>query len=69
MAHSYSVDDVLQFLDVGLPEEEESDDDFDGYCDDEEQESDEDPSDEENLEEMECDGSDSDQQSNQTAQL
>ena len=26
MAHSYSVDAVLQFLDVGLPEEKDSDD-------------------------------------------
>ena len=65
MAHSYSVDAVLQFLDVGLPEEEDSDDDFDGYIDEEREEDDIGCSDDdENLGEMECDSSDSDTHGN-----
>ena len=38
MASNYTVEDVLNYLDVGLPEDEDSDDDFDGYTDDEEDE-------------------------------
>ena len=41
MGNSYTVEDVLQFLDVGLPEEEESEDDFDGYVDEDKEEDDE----------------------------
>lgn len=33
--NSYTVNDVLHFLDIGLPEEDDSDDEFDGYIDEE----------------------------------
>ena len=54
MAERYSVSDVLHFLDADLSGEEDSDDDFDGYVEDE----DESEEDEDESEEMETDASD-----------
>lgn len=57
--------EVLHFLDVELPEEEESDDDFDGYVDEDREEDEEAPGEEDHdLKEMDQNGSDRDKHGN-----